>query len=69
MKETKWASNSLWIIVVRFCTFRRIKEYLTDVEERTKNQEEIKNKINEEKDKVYKYLVDNLISSTVNIIW
>jgi len=55
------------MIVSRFRTFRRIKEYLLDVEKRTKHQEELKNKKNEQKERIYKCLVDNLTSLTVNI--
>lgn len=47
---------------------RRIEDYLTIVQSRTKQHQEIINKKKEEKEITQKYLFDNLISLMVNII-
>lgn len=46
--------------------FRCIDKYLKNVAMRTKEQEEIKKKNNEKKDKIYACLFDNIVSLTVN---
>lgn len=48
--------------------FRHIEKYLIDVDKRTKEQNEIKKKKKEQKDKCYQYLVDNKISLMVSQI-
>lgn len=49
-----------------FNIIRRIEMYLTDVERRTIEAEQIKQENKKEKDKTYNILVDNLISIMVN---
>jgi len=48
--------------------YRRIEEYLMEIDKRNKQQEEFKNQKKVKNDKIYKCLVDNLTSLTVSII-
>jgi hypothetical protein len=47
---------------------RRIEEYLIEISKRDNQQKELKNQKKAENDRIYKCLVDNLTSLTVNII-
>ena len=48
--------------------YRRIEEYLMEIDKRNKQQEEFKNQKKVENDRIYNCLVDNLASLTVSII-
>jgi len=45
--------------------YRRIEEYLMEIDKRNKQQEEFKNQKKVENDRIYKCLVDNLASLKV----
>jgi len=47
---------------------RRIEEYLIEISKRDKQQKILKNQKKAENDRIYKCLVDNLTSLTVNIV-
>jgi tRNA C32,U32 (ribose-2'-O)-methylase TrmJ len=43
-------------------TFSQIEEYLTIIDTRTKQQEELKNKKKEEKERIYQHIVEKMNS-------